>query len=373
MAGYSKGIVDTRKLNKDSKAKLGRGGDTKIRKVDNKESHVNALEAYLIDVNGKAGEDYAKRVGAGTVNPFTGMPEYHAKRGAHSHDPAPVEGDTKQAASGGRNQNLVEWTYTGGQWTKTSDLGGDITTEWTAPTGRQDYETLAGMDTGQFESYLQSEFDIGKDKMQYIDGFQQEPFGFLEDAQDIAETGSTSTRDIAQKELGDVRTDTLSGLENLRTDTLSGLQTGYADTMGAFGSQQATLGRQMGRGFGQAAQGAGQATKRSNMAFSGTITQGLERQQKQLFQDYSAGTKDIQRGMQSTTRDLGLGTARAERDYTRGTGIAGRDYTQGMTDTTSAYDLAMRGSTLAFDQGEWLEQQRQMDQMYADVGYAATQ
>jgi len=76
MAGYSKGIVDTRKLNKDSKAKLGRGGDTKIREVDGKESHVNALEAYLIDVNGKAGEDYAKRVGAGTVNPLTGMPEY---------------------------------------------------------------------------------------------------------------------------------------------------------------------------------------------------------------------------------------------------------------------------------------------------------
>ena len=69
MAGYSKGIVDTRKFNKDSKAKLGRGGDTKIREVDNKESHVNALEAYLIDVNNKAGEDYAKRVGAGTTNP----------------------------------------------------------------------------------------------------------------------------------------------------------------------------------------------------------------------------------------------------------------------------------------------------------------
>ena len=76
MAEYNRGIVATRKLNKENKARLGRGGDTKIRKVDGKDSHVNALEAYLIDVNGKAGEDYAKRVGSGGTNPLTGMPEY---------------------------------------------------------------------------------------------------------------------------------------------------------------------------------------------------------------------------------------------------------------------------------------------------------
>ena len=69
-------IVETRKLNKRNKASLGRGGDTEIREVDGRESHVNALEAYLIDVNGKAGEEYAKEVGAGTTNPLTGMPEY---------------------------------------------------------------------------------------------------------------------------------------------------------------------------------------------------------------------------------------------------------------------------------------------------------
>ena len=79
MAGYNKGIVDTRKLNKNNKARLGRRGDTEIREVDNRESHVSALEAYLIDVNGKAGEEYTKRVGAGTTNPLTGMPEYQTE------------------------------------------------------------------------------------------------------------------------------------------------------------------------------------------------------------------------------------------------------------------------------------------------------
>mgnify|MGYP003149722696 CR=1 FL=1 len=38
MAGYNRGIVATRKLNEKNKARLGRGGDTKIREVDNRES-----------------------------------------------------------------------------------------------------------------------------------------------------------------------------------------------------------------------------------------------------------------------------------------------------------------------------------------------
>jgi len=366
-------IVATRKLNKKNKARLGRGGDTRIRKVDGRDSHVNALEAYLIDVNKKAGERYAKRVGAGTTNPLTGMPEYHPAGSTwdsagnmkfeahddsqHTHENTP-SGDYEYGWDYGNEIPNITDPNTGGAWM--------------APTGRQTYETLSDYTPEQLETYLQSEFGMGGDSMQYIEGFKQEPFGFLGEQQDISEAGATFTRDIDQRELGDVRTDTLSGLKNLRTDTLSGLKTGYADTMGAFGSQQATLGRQMGRGFGQAAQSAGQATKRSNMAFSGTITQGLESQQKQLFQDYSAGMKDIQRGMQSATRDLGLGTARAERDYTRGTGIAERDYTQGMGDTTSAYDLAIRGADLDFRQAEYLEKQRQLDELYADVGAIPT-
>ena len=73
-------IVATRKLNKENKARLGRGGDTEIRKVAGKDSHVNALEAYLIDVDRKAGEEYAQRVGSGGTNPLTGMPEYQEKK-----------------------------------------------------------------------------------------------------------------------------------------------------------------------------------------------------------------------------------------------------------------------------------------------------
>ena len=385
MAGYSKGIVDTRKLNKNNKARLGRRGDTEIREVDNRESHVSALEAYLIDVNGKAGEEYVKRVGAGTVNPLTGMPEYHE---ASPHGEEHTHG-TKSVPNiqGGVTVGMKEVT----------DYDNVIIAPpapppdpYEPPHGRQDYETLSQMTTGQLEDYLQSEFDIGEDKMEYIEGFQTEPFGILEDAQDIAETGATYTRDISQRELGDmrtdalsglenVRTDTLGGLQNIRTDTLSGLQTGYEDIMGGLRSQSGALSRTAGRGLRQVGGAKATAASRSGFAASGTVTQAYETQKKDLFQDYTAGMRDVQRGRKSATRDLGLGTARAERDYTRGVGITERDYTrgvgiterdytQGMGDATSAYDLAMRGSDLDFTQGTWLEQRRQLEGFYADIG-----
>ena len=52
-----------------SKAKLGRFGDTKIRKIDGKPAHVNALEMYM-------DPESVKRIGSGTINPDTGYKEY---------------------------------------------------------------------------------------------------------------------------------------------------------------------------------------------------------------------------------------------------------------------------------------------------------
>jgi len=54
----------------------GRGGDTELRKVDGKLSHVSIYEAEAIDMYGKLGEALVKEVGSGTTNPVTGLPEY---------------------------------------------------------------------------------------------------------------------------------------------------------------------------------------------------------------------------------------------------------------------------------------------------------
>ena len=54
----------------------GRFGDTTIRKVKGKPSHVNLLESLIIDKHGKKGENFVAKMGSGTINPETGLNEY---------------------------------------------------------------------------------------------------------------------------------------------------------------------------------------------------------------------------------------------------------------------------------------------------------
>tara|TARA_R100000781_G_C4081478_1_gene127890 strand:+ start:1220 stop:2311 length:1092 start_codon:yes stop_codon:yes gene_type:complete len=55
----------------------GRYGDTELRIVNNEVSHVNEDEANLIDTYGLLGEVVTQGIGAGTINPNTGLREYH--------------------------------------------------------------------------------------------------------------------------------------------------------------------------------------------------------------------------------------------------------------------------------------------------------
>jgi len=55
---------------------MGRGGDDRYRLVDGEMSHVNPVEASMIDAFGKKGEESVKERGSGTINPYTGNREY---------------------------------------------------------------------------------------------------------------------------------------------------------------------------------------------------------------------------------------------------------------------------------------------------------
>ena len=57
-------------------AAKGRRGDTKIRKVKGRTSHVNTTEASVIDRLGPLGEAWVANIGSGTINPRTGLKEY---------------------------------------------------------------------------------------------------------------------------------------------------------------------------------------------------------------------------------------------------------------------------------------------------------
>ena len=108
------------------------------------------------------------------------------------------------------------------------------------------------------------------------------------------------------------------------------------------GLQSKALGTSAGRGISQAVQGAGQAASRSNMAFSGTVTQGLEAQKKQLFQDYTAGMEGVQ---------IGMGDIRRERGTASDTLALGKD--------TAALDFA---------RGTYGEEQKQLDEYWQMIG-----
>ena len=66
-------------MNYNELAKKGRGGDTELRHVAGKLSHVNSSEAALIDEFGSEGEKIVQALGSGTINPETGLPEYKSK------------------------------------------------------------------------------------------------------------------------------------------------------------------------------------------------------------------------------------------------------------------------------------------------------
>jgi hypothetical protein len=65
-----------KKFNLLNLASKGRKGDTEIRRVNGRLSHVNQTEASAIDNYGKAGEAWTQSVGSGTINPQTGLTEY---------------------------------------------------------------------------------------------------------------------------------------------------------------------------------------------------------------------------------------------------------------------------------------------------------
>ena len=256
MAVYNRGIVAIRKLNENNKAGLGRRGDTKIRKVDNRESHVNALEAYLIDVNGKAGEDYAKRVGAGTINPFTGMPEYHEGNHQFADHQAHVmvnkmDDDGNSYQEEDFNQPLYtaeELASPGGQDVLQTAIG-----TYSPGEGQLGYDQYAGLSDEQRQAYL-GEFDIGVDKLKYISPFETKPFELLEQG---------AALDMKQK-----------GLE--------------AKEFGRIASQGSRASISGGKG----------ASSQANLATSGTITNMMQTQLTDLTKDYQAGMAETGLGME---------------------------------------------------------------------------
>ena len=295
-------IVATRKLDKNNKARLGRGGDTEIRNVDGRESHVNALEAYLIDVDGKAGEEFTKRVGSGEINPFTGMPEYQTKK---------------------------------------------------------TYEEIRGMDSDQWISYLAS-WGISGDEQKYIDdprkgqaaGVSEEYFAGQQ--RDITMDRAGTTRDLEQQQLlatkgltaeqlGLERTFAEEGLAQSKEFAMEGAGAQYQTQLTGLSGQLASGQRGIGRNIAQARAGAESAAGRSGLA-RGSATAGFESQKADLMGAGRDVTKQYQSGRAQATRGLGMQQRQTEATYKLGMEQTAATQALGMKKAQSAFDIGTAAS-----------------------------
>ena len=153
-----KNIVETRKLN-DKRSKLGRNGDVAIRYIDGEPSHVTALEASLIDSYGKSAEAFVKDVGAGTINPYTGLKEYQ---------PNP---------------------FTGGQTAANTELPWGATFD--------DYDAIKDMSRSEMSEYLEI-FNLPADVQEYLTQFDPQALADLASEKEYEMEGL----DIKSAELG---------------------------------------------------------------------------------------------------------------------------------------------------------------------------
>ena len=91
-------------MNNKSLKQYGRYGDTQIRNVNGEKSHVNSIEAALIDRYGKRGEDLVQKIGAGTINPKTGLKEHFWDLAAIFAGPALHWASSQDWWPGGENE-----------------------------------------------------------------------------------------------------------------------------------------------------------------------------------------------------------------------------------------------------------------------------
>jgi len=162
----------------------GRNGDTEIRNVGGSPAHVNTWEAYMIDNYGKMGENITQASGSGTINPKTGLKEYHHIFGL-DHD----AWDSTIGALGSYIADSVEASPLGQAWTWAFPVGG---TGWGSsdPSETTLMEREAGKVMGGAITNLQEQY-------QQVIG----PGGTMKQQRDITEKGLGTKRDVAMQDI----------------------------------------------------------------------------------------------------------------------------------------------------------------------------
>tara|TARA_R100001443_G_scaffold1969_8_gene6825 strand:+ start:1466 stop:2551 length:1086 start_codon:yes stop_codon:yes gene_type:complete len=350
-------IVDTRKLNKDKRARLGRFGDTKIREIDGQPSHVTALESVFIDIDKESGEKFAKDVGAGTINPYTGLKEYNAGDEWNWGDAlgSLIGGESKEEFD---RRKAVEDAFAQVEWSSARERFGSNPNV---------------MSESEVEKAF-TEFGVtATDMDKYLTGFEQKPFDFIQQEYDLNQQQSQIDYDKldVRKDALDVQRDQLGSdldftnrqLGATKDFAMEGMQNQFSDTSQALGRQY--------RAGAKGALGQSQAMQaRSGLASSGGAQYGMQTQLKELAKGQSEGMDTARRnfafGQRQAQSTYDFGTERAQSAYDFG--IKGLDLdTRTLGTDYAGVSLGKYRDTLSYQKGMYGEGRRQKDRFYDEI------
>ena len=275
-------------MNYKSLANKGRYGDSQIRNVAGRKSHVNKKEAGLIDLYGMLGESLVQRKGAGTRNPMTGMPEYHAPGYSFNDngDMAFNPHDDSQHTHENTLSGEYEWGANAGPEIPNIAATGTGYTDGEFDPTSQDFRTLVG-ETGDF-SQLNEGYGFEEGDTKFFDKPNMEQLGFIDEEFDISQANIGIGRDTLTENLRSARSSYDTGVES------SNLQTGRSLTAN---KQQGDLAR-----------------SRSNLVTSGTIDTMQKTTSKGIWQDYNQQQKALSNQITSARSAFGIGQQSLDND-----------------------------------------------------------
>ena len=322
-------------------ARKGRYGDTELRNVAGRKSHVNKKEANLIDLYGMIGERLVQMEGSGTRNPKTGLPEYH---------------------------RWWQVQDTPGHQKEHKEEGGEKAEEARIEGAGDKFDRDAYMNAPDKDEYLKR-IGIPEDKLEYFKSNINEAYlddpetgepGFLTRAKDVTLAGATETDTAAQAafDIGErgVKESFRTGEEAYRIGGLD-IAEGRRAAGAQYGLGMEQAGISAGRSLFDVKQQGDVAAARSGFARSGTVTATTERAQKGIFQDYTSQQKSLAEAKTSAMTGLGIQEQALESDwigtqarYGEG-GIAMAGLTEAQRAAGVGADITRTGAQLTYETG----------------------
>ena len=382
-------------MNYKTLANKGRYGDSELRNVAGRTSHVNPREADIIDLWGALGESLVQREGAGTMNPMTGLPEYHKKKGPfgisipHSHwiqeniidpivenviDPIvenvidPVQENLLDPIQENVIDPIAEWTGTTGM--NLPEAVTHLTTHGLVDTSGQGQGSVLNID---FDDMSVS----GGDNNEYFDLTPDDDGGggdggggtggygrvTRDEFRDLVEGGNIDALienigmdfDADAEDFGDIFDfTTYTDPEGVESNILTGMsfiERGKDITGGiltdrlereeeTFKDRSKRIGIDAGRGVYDAKQQIDAQLSRGGFAGSGLVSTAGRRATGNIFQDYKMQQEELSKGLDFARRDYGWGQKQMDLDYDAGV----YDYWTGLEDRF-------------YDRVDWLEGQ----------------